>query len=506
MHVLTIVSAFQHSIVLRRVLVLVAIIVSTAVHIPFLISAYFGEQDAARIANDGIRAVYNGHFVDLEAMVHSTPLYLDAVRACLKAGLVSASDIPFLMTFVSLTANAVTTGALSAFLLYATGSISVVLGALALTQLTPIFWLNSLYGFPTIVALAFFVVSLLLFHCALDHSSATYRYHLLASAALMYLLAVLTKVDVLLASAIFCWPVWQRKSAYKTKLITIACLAIFSGVVFLVFNYYGSYLAPHEAATVRWTGWYARFFSGLEHLLSMFDVKVIARAVGILSVPTALVSVMLIGWQRRWRLPLVWLTLAGSPLVLFWATTSGNSARHNLIPGLFLCIALALPLATRLRPYWAAILAVMCFINYYYFPPSADTVNPSGRLIESALLLEEKVKKLHFIGKEIDGLPYARVAVIGGGKMHPYFIFEVLRTSTYLGHQVEVIDQRFDVEKKGRKRSFVLLYRTPKTSDMIALANRGYFLVIADEKGIKKVSDRKELQGKWMPLNHLVIL
>lgn len=90
--------------------------------------------------------------------------------------------------------------------------------------------------------------------------------------------------------------------------------------------------------------------------------------------------------------------------------------------------------------------------------------------------------------------------------MHPYFIFEVLRTSTYLGHQVEVIDQRFDVEKKGRKRSFVLLYRTPKTSDMIALANRGYFLVIADEKGIKKVSDRKELQGKWMPLNHLAIV
>jgi hypothetical protein len=167
----------------------------------------------------------------------------------------------------------------------------------------------------------------------------------------------------------------------------------------------------------------------------------------------------------------------------------------------FLCITLALPLATQWRYYWAAVLAVISLLNYVYFSPSAATVVPSGRLIASALLLKDKVKRLHGIGKGIASLSHKRVAIIGGGKMHPYFTFEALRHSTCLRHEIDTIDQRFEVEKQGDKRWFLLLYRTPETGDLVRLANHGYFLIFAAQKGIESASDRAELQGKWASLD-----
>jgi hypothetical protein len=298
-------------------IVLVAVILITAVHMPFFIADHFGEQDAARIANDSIRAFYKRRFEDLEAMIHSTPLYLDVLRKCLETGFLSIAQIPLGMSLTSLIANAITTASLLVFLLRATGSLSLSLGASTLLQLTPIYWLSSLYGFPTIVALALFVASLVPFQSALTIGSRRFRWPFLLSAATLYMLAVMTKVDVLLASAIFGWPGWQTQPSCRARMIAIGCLTLFAGFAFSVFNQYGNHLAAYETATIRWMGWFSRFFSGLDSVVTLYDAKVIAHAVGILSVPTAILGVLLVGRQPRWKASVLWLALAGLPLVLF---------------------------------------------------------------------------------------------------------------------------------------------------------------------------------------------
>jgi hypothetical protein len=489
---------------LNPAFVLVVLVVANlAAHAPLLITDYFGEQDAARIANDSIRAAHNGYFYDLEAMVYSTPLYLDALRYGLQTGLISPCSVPFWMTFVSLIASAAITAALFIFVFRLTGSVLAAFGAALILQFNPTFWFNSLYGFATIVAFALFMGSLALFQSALNKSSPRFQYLLFLGAALMYIVAVMTKVDVLLASAIFCLPVWQSGRSLKSRLIWIGTLVLFSGLVFLLFNHYAAILAPHREATGQWDKWQSQFFVGFERLVSKNNLKIIVRSVGFLSVPTAFVGVVLAGWQPKWRPAIFWLVMAGLPLVLFWGVIAGNSARHHLVPSLFLCIVLALPLAMRIRWVWVSVLAIICVVNYLYYPPSPNTVSPSGRLLANVSLLKERVKELHSMGEEIARLPNEKVGIIGGGPLHPYFTFEIMRNSHYLKHDFRANVQRFEVQKGNLVRSFILFYKTPEISEIAALANRGYFLVVVDNKVIKELGNLSELQGRWVPLEQL---
>ena len=76
-----------------------------ALHGPFLISDYFGEQDAARIAIDSIKASQSGSFHDAEYTIYSSPLYNNVISFMIKAGLISHSNIPICMAIASFIAN-----------------------------------------------------------------------------------------------------------------------------------------------------------------------------------------------------------------------------------------------------------------------------------------------------------------------------------------------------------------------------------------------------------------
>ena len=480
------------------VILVVLLVVNVAIHTPLLITDYFGEQDAARMANDSIKAAYNGDFRQLQYTVYASPLYSDALRFFLKTRVISISDIPYWMSFVSLISSAVVTVAMFIFVLCLTTSVLTALAASLILQLIPVFWFNSLYGFCSIVALGFFMVSVIFFQIALSRRLSKYKYLLLFGASIFFVLAVMTKVDVLLASAIYCLPVWRSNRSLNTKVIWIACLALFSGVVFLLHDQYAKTLIE---TAFSWKNFDSAFPAHFDTFFSRGNLKIIAKAVGILSIPTALTGLALMGWRREWKSVVFWLALSGLPLVLFWGMRPGNSARHNLIPSLFLCIVLVLPLMMHAwrKWAWAGFLCVICLINYLYFPPGVGTVSPSGRLLASTRLLVKRVKDLHMTGKAIAHLPYGKVAVIGQGWKFPYFSFEVLRNGqlSYMDHT----GISLEMKNEKQKQSF-WVYPEPEISEIVALAERGYFLVIAD-KMVEKVSHLAELQGKWVPLDHL---
>ncbi len=489
-----------------RILLIALLVVSLSAHAALLITDGFGESDAARVANDCIKAVYSGGFHNLEYTVYSSPLYDDVLRFVFSIGAISISGFPRWMALASLVSSAIVTVALFMFVFRLTTSVLPAFGAALILQLMPVFWFNSVYGFAPIVALAFFTSSLVLFQNALARRSSKQRSMLLAAAAILYGLAVFTKVDISLASAAYGLPVWRSDRSLRTRVIWIALLAAFSALVYLLFHQYAESLerTPQVAAfdlgrfNSRWPLQFQNFFSWR-------NFKITTKAVGAVSIPTAAAGWLLIGWRQRWRSTLFWIAASAIPIVLFWGMRPANSARHNLIPGLFLCVVLALPLAMPAwrKWAWAGVLGVILLINYSCYPPAASTTSPSGRLLASTRLLGEKAQHLHQAGKTIAQLPHAAVAVIGQGWDHSYFRFEVLRNSqlSYVGHTATEAVQTMEMQSGDEKRSFLWLNRQLDTSEIVALAEEGYFLVVYDGEIAQELEHVTGLQGKWMALD-----
>lgn len=489
-----------------RVMLVALLVVNLSAHAALLITDGFGESDAARVANDCIKAAYSGGFHNLEYTMYSSPLYNDVLRFLFSIGAISISGFPRWMALASLVSSAAVTVALFMFVFRLTGSVPPALGAALILQLMPVFWFNSVYGFAPMVALAFFMPSLVLFQSALAGPSSKQRSMLLAAAAILYGLAVLTKVDIFLASAVYGLPVWRSDRSLRTKVVWIALLAAFSGLVYLLFNQYAEGLERTPRFSAFDLGRFnSRWPLQFENLFSWRNFRITTKAVGAASIPTAVAGWLLIGWRQQWRSALFWLVAAAMPLVLFWGMRPANSARHNLIPGLFLCVVLALPLVMRARRKWAwaTILGVTLLINYFYYPPAASTVSPSGRLLTSTRLLGEKAQHLHQAGKTIAHLPHAAVAVIGQGWNHSYFGFEVLRSSrlSYVGHTATEEVQTMKMRSRDERRSFLWLNRQLDTSEIVALAEEGYFLVVYGGEIAQELEQVTGLQGKWMALD-----
>jgi len=86
------------------------------------------------------------------------------------------SDIPFWMAFVSLISSAVVTVAMFIFVFHLTTFVLASLGASLILQLIPVFWFSSVYGFCSVVALGFLIVSVVLFQSALSDRLSRYKY------------------------------------------------------------------------------------------------------------------------------------------------------------------------------------------------------------------------------------------------------------------------------------------------------------------------------------------
>jgi hypothetical protein len=307
----------------------------------------------------------------------------------------------------------------------------------------------------------------------------------------------MTKVDVILATAIYCLPIWRTNYSQKKKLIWIALLAVLTGSVFYIFNIYAGHLVPRTDAVFNWSTFFYKFYSGVRTLLSRNNIRILVRASGILSIPIALVAILLSGLQRKWRSTFFWLGIAALPIVGFWSMLGGNSARHNLIPILFLCIIISIPLTTRIRRDWFYILVIMCVVNYLYYDSSPSTTVPSGRLFTDAILLKDEVKDWHALGYRIAHLPYEKIAVLGEGWLHPYITFEILRDSEYIEHNFSSNIQEIKIKKEGQIYIYLFYYNTPEVADVINLAEQNYFFVATNDETIN-VLQKINPVNKWI--------
>jgi len=161
---------------------------------------------------------------------------------------------------------------------------------------------------------------------------------------------------------------------------------------------------------------------------------------------------------RKWALlALIW----AGPAVVFWGSKTANSARHMLAAFSVLAFILAIVMVKVCRKpaiaYLAAILLIA--INYFGTAATADTVRPSGRLFESAILQQQHLNWLYSKGRELLALPYEKIYLVGG-TTNPYIEAGFLNGREQIDvKMMKAWPQEYIViDEKGKERSLRTQY------------------------------------------------
>ncbi|HEX3774192.1 MAG TPA: glycosyltransferase family 39 protein [Polyangiaceae bacterium] len=397
----------------------------------------FGEQDAARLAMDAVhwhaeRVIY---MADVDYRLRTSPLYIHLLKLALDRGL-SIRALPGLMNGASVIfSSACLVGFYLLFRRFSGGRIAAA--ATVVYALTPCFWLGSVYGMPTLLALTFWIFATLAFSRAVDEfdQSKARAWPYFGVTLLFSFLAFALKADLVLSAGAFAAVLLVNQ---RMRLVLMSAAV---GIVLLAFGAsvaYANSLAAAAQASARpedskelgsfLRNWDSRFPFRWEFLVDPKNNNAITHAVSgvlVVLVVLAVVHGLLAGGQRT-RLALG-MAAWGLPAILFWGLKSGNSARHNLpaFPGLvLLAIGLLFVLVDHnLRKAWVLIgvLAAFALLDETGSGSVAPKINPftASRQVESSS------NSLHSRAAEFVARPNPKKAVIETNYLLAYSEFEV---------------------------------------------------------------------------------
>jgi len=484
------------------------ILFNLLIHIPFLLLDTFGEMDAARLANSSLYASFQSedpYYIN-PVPVFSAPLYIEILRYGINHGWIDTTNIISCMTIASFLASAVVTAMVYLFMLNLTGSILAAASAGIILQFNPTFWHSSIYGFPTILSAALFFISLLLFQSALGNQKKPQKLIRFLGSLAFFMIAILIKIDSILAAAVFCLPVWNLDTPRKRKITWSAILLlVVMGCFFFYSNYAGSLLSEYSA---KFYGqWNQNFPLEPKFLFSIINLEIAFKSTGLVTIPLAAAAIILLVRKNQYGTIIFWLILASLPIILFWGLREGNSARHNLIAIIFLYMVLSLPMGTSYRQVWSLALVLMCLINYFAFKPQANPYVQSGRLIKNSLLLTEASSNLHKYGKIITVLPERKIAFIGGGPWHPFYEFEQINRNSIKSFHKDIDPETglftTRIIYDDTVKEFVWFYTAPGSTELIQIVENGYFLIIDETRTAEEIYAIPRLQNHWTTLGEL---
>ena len=482
-------------------LLIVLILACIFIHIPFLMTDYFGEPDAARIANNAFRSCFNGK---LEKIVSafSAPLYTYVIYFLFKINVLNLSSTPYLMTLISLISSVIISAGLFIFLYRLTHSVWPAVCTTLFLQFNPVFWFNSIYGFPTMVSLALCMIAVICFLHALTTTGIHYKLSLISISFILFVCAVLTKIDSIFVSALFCLPIWLMDYSSKKKLLWTLLLFGITICIFVLFNYIATPLSFHTTALGKWGDWQREFSIDFGYFLSATNRAILLHSFGMFTLPLSIVGIVFLWRDKRLRTLLFWFIMTTVPLVVFWGLRDGNSGRHNLIPCVFLFCIIGLPTATRMRYLWCVLLVAMTITNYFWFPPSNSTVCPSGNIVSSSQLLAEKYERIHKTGKQLARLADWKMAVVGNGSAQPSLLYEMLNLKQDLckkyaySRDENTKMTRLVFRHKRRPQIIIFFHRFPLSPVLLERLDRGFVFISLWPPAIKRMQTELRLAGR----------
>lgn len=413
-----------------RLIALALILVTFLVHWPYLLRDSFGEQDAARLANDAVRWHLTGQLSGsswADYRVRSSPLYVLWLKTLISSGASDPFNLPIWMNWVSAVAGAAIAGALYLIarrLLPWEGACAAV----GLTLLAPAVWQGSIYGMPHMPAYAFFLWGLVLFDVALV---STRPLAWLLPAFVLFVLTGLTKADVLLCGGAMIGLVLLDARRVARRIGWVVALGVATGLVCALLPQ--TLLSRGEATTAGFVGnWSSHFFIGLDGAAWAYNLRAVFLGGGVAALPAAAIGLVVLIVRKRWRV--IWLAcLWALPLVLFWLIIRGNSARHNMAAYFPLSLLVtgalwAVPMSRVLR---VAIAVGVAAVSFLALPFSHGTRFPSGRLHASSIELRRWSTELRGYAARINNYEADKKAYVGKAEGE-YVLFEALCYAKHL--------------------------------------------------------------------------
>ncbi len=417
------------------------LIISIISHFPFVLKG-FGEIDATKIAvsvidliNHGSDAAFsNFYFTDV------IPLYILYLKWFMKLLNYNYSYLPLVMNYTNAVFGTLTI--IPAFFLIRQlfkNSTIAFCTVLALI-FAPSFYQSTIMGFPHIIAFFFLLVSLCFYLSGLDHNQKNTVYLLMFLSCIFLTVAFLFKSDIVLAAGTYIGFLFMRKIRDKEKITSAFLIVLISGVLFLVFR--NLILGPSSGTTMSKEGlsnWYDYSLiipTNLSYLIR--QTKPIAYGAGIVTFCLGIILFIFYMFKRRLDILAFIISWAAVP-TLFWLVMIGNNSRHNMLTILPLLVIIVIFFYEKAPRYVVAFTCILIAGNFFITSPSSSILTPSGNLLKSNYLLNERMLMFHSRAKEIASIDAEKIAVLGYFH-NPHVVFELLRSG-----------QPYEADKIGRE-------------------------------------------------------
>jgi hypothetical protein len=391
-------------------------------------------MDATKIAVSVIDIINHGSdaaFVNFY-FTGVIPLYIFYLKGFMKLLNYDYSYLPLVMNYTNAVFGTMTV--IPAFLLVKNlfRNPTVAFCSVLALIFAPSFYQSTIMGFPHLISLFFLLSSLTFFLSGIDHNSKNTFYLLMVVSCVFLTVAFLFKADYVLAVRSYFGILFLRKIKKKENIISAFLIILISGLLFLFLRHL--ILGFTGGTTMSGDGmskWFDFFYMGIGIFTSpaLFKIQItpIMYGAGIVTFFSGIISLIYYLYTRRLDMLIFIISWAAAPTFL-WFIIGGNNARHNMLSVLPLLVIIVM-LFNRLSQRYIIVLTVFLIIgNFLATSPSSSITRPSGNLLESHNMLENRMTEFRVRAEEIYNIDNDKIAVLGYFH-NPHVIFKLISSS-----------------------------------------------------------------------------
>jgi hypothetical protein len=383
----------------------------------------FGEIDATKIAVSVIDMLNHGSDAAFANLYFSDviPLYILYLKWCMKMLNHNYSYLPVVMNYTNAVVGTLTV--IPAYFLIRNlfRSSAVAFCTVLAFIFAPSIYQATIMGFPHLIAFFFLL---------LDQKQKSTVYLLMFLSCVFLTVAFLFKSDYVLATGAYFGFLYMRKAKDKVQITGAFLIILFSGILFLLFR--NLILGPSMGTTMSKEGlshWY-NYSIEIPGTISFFITKAepIAYGAGLVTFFLGIISIVYFLLKRKIDVLIFIVSWAAVPTV-FWLVLIGNNARHNMVSVLPLLVVIIIFLYEKTPRLLIALTGILILGNYVITAPSSSILRPSGNLLKSHSLIEDRMKIFHSRAKEIADMDENKIAVLGYFH-NPHVVFEIMRSAS----------------------------------------------------------------------------
>ncbi len=402
----------------------VLIVISIISHFPFVIKG-FGEPDAADLAVSIIDYINNGknglltnfYFTDI------VPLYVIYIKYFMK--LIGINNIYIIRVMNYTNAVVGTLIVIPAYLLVKQlfNNAPVAFSTVLAFILAPSIYRSSIYGFPHLLALFFFITSAYSFLLWLDDK----KYSWLILSFITFASSISFKSDFVLGSGVYFGFLYIRKIKEKEKIVFSFLIIILSFLFLLLLRHWIGINKGYTSSTFEFAGFIKNHLHRSFPLGELLRTRVapVFYATGIVSFLMATIAIIFYIAKKRFNILVFVLAWTALP-ILFWMPLIGYQAPRHYILLVLPSITIVFLFLYEKVPRAMAFFTIIIILGNYLIPyMDVGSGRFDNNLMKSDILIDSMGKKLQQVASEIANIEGDKI-IITFPAFKGYIFYEIL--------------------------------------------------------------------------------